>query len=156
MFNRLMVWLGYQKIPSVDITEVEQLTSDQKKLELVDDDFSIDHLITPPSKACYELMERILPRDRPSTNIGVNVQKEDDFDTKDPMYKNFIEFIYNNSDGIKIPITKTINDYFENALSRREIKKFKSQMEISGMLIPTPPHTYVLNLSFDWDKYFMI
>ena len=130
---------------------LEQLfRSDKKTIDLT---FKSEQKIIQPSIACRDFLNLILPsQNSENDTLDINI-KSLDFDIYCSHCSDVIKYIFDTSDGIKIPLAKSTYDYFPN-LSVREIKKIKNNMELETMLIRSNPTTYVLNVHYDWDGYF--
>lgn len=110
-------------------------------------------VIYPPKEHIY-LIKRI-KGNKPDQNIeGQNTQKNDNFNVLSNEYKDFVEYIYNNSDGIKIPLNKDLLEQFD--ITRRKLQQYKKQMVLDNQLILSTPTTQILNTNYDWDSYFML
>jgi hypothetical protein len=146
MLNKIKNWLKNLRSdakPDEKIVLVKRSPSHTKKLRK----------IYPPNEH-ISLIESIRGNEPDQHNEGQNTQKSDNFNVLCNEYKDFVEYIYNNSDGIKIPLNKELLEKFD--LSRRKLQSYKKQMILDDQLILSTPTTQVLNLNYDWDNYFML
>jgi hypothetical protein len=98
--------------------------------------------VRTPSNGVLQLLEKVLPHLEQPKNNGQNDTNEQ-MRSKCSNYKNFVEFIMENSSGKTIPTIKNIQENFP-IMTTREIQKHKKQMENEDLLIRQSPTTYKL------------
>lgn len=113
----------------------------------------IIRMICPPKEHVY-LIRRIVGSKPDQPKEGQKTAKINNFSAITNEYKDVVEYIYNNSDGIKIPLNKDILDRFD--ITRRKLQNYKKQMVLDNQLIMSTPTTQILNANYDWDEYFML